>query len=65
MFVKTLAKTDMLMFWQFMFEFCKDDYSCVLGWLLAGILAFLAVVIGLRVMMTRLNKRREKQEASR
>ena len=65
MIVKTLAKTDMLMFWQFMFEFCKDDYSCVLGWLLAGILAFLAVVIGLRVMMTRLNKRREKQEASR
>ena len=65
MFVKTLAKTDMLMFWQYMFEFCKDDYSCVLGWLLAGILAFLAVVIGLRVMMTRLNKRRGKQETSR
>ena len=65
MFVKSLAKTDMLMFWQFMFEFCKDDYSCVLGWLLAGILAFLAVVIGLRVMMTRLNSRREKQDASR
>ena len=65
MFIKTLAKTDMLMFWQFMFEFCKDDYSCVLGRILAGILAFLPVVIGLRVMMTRLNKRREKQEASR
>ena len=65
MFVKSLAKTDMLMFWQFMFEFCKDDYSCVLGWLLAGILAFLAVVIGLRVMMTRLNNRSEKQDASR
>ena len=59
MFVKTLAKTDMLMFWQFMFEFCKDDYSCVLGWLLAGILAFLAVIVGFGVIVTRLNNRRE------
>ena len=65
MFVKTLAKTDMLMFWQYMFEFCKDDYSCVLGWLLPGILGFLAVLIGLRVMMTRLLNRRGEQEASR
>ena len=57
MFVKTLAKTDMLMFWQFMFEFCKDDYSCVLEWLLVGILAFLAVVVGFGVIVTRLNRR--------
>ena len=57
MLVKSLAKTDMLMFWQFMFEFCKEDFSCVLGWLLAGILGFLAVLIGLGMIMTRLNRR--------
>ena len=57
MLVKSLAKTDMLMFWQFMFDFCKEDFSCVLGWLLAGILGFLAVLIGLGMIMTRLNRR--------
>lgn len=58
MFVKSLAKTEMLPFWQFMFEFCNEDFTCVLGWLLAGILGFLAVVVGLGVMMTRLNRKK-------
>ena len=37
MLVKSLAKTDMLMFWQSIFDYCKEDYSCVFGWLLIGI----------------------------
>ena len=57
MFVKSLAKTEMLKFWQFMFDFCKEDFSCVLGWLLVGVLGFLAVAIGLGVMITRLNRK--------
>ena len=57
MLVKSLAKTDMLMFWQFIFDYCKEDYSCVFGWLLIGILGFLAVLLGLGFMMTRLNRR--------
>ena len=59
MFEKILAKTDMLKVWEHMFEFCKEDFSCVLGWLLAGILAFLAVVVGFGVIVMRLNNRRE------
>ena len=59
MFEKILAKTDMLKVWEHMFEFCKEDFSCVLGWLLAGILAFLAVIVGFGVIVTRLNNRRE------
>lgn len=58
MFVKILAKTEMLKFWQFMFEFCNEDFSCVFGWLLAGILGFLAVIVGLGLMMTRLNRKK-------
>ena len=57
MFAQRLAKTDMLTFWQSIFDFCNGDYSCVLGWLLVGILGFLAVIVGLGFMMTRLNKR--------
>ena len=57
MFVKGMAKIEMMGFWQFIFDFCNEDYSCVLGWILIGILGLLAVVIGLRVMITRLNKR--------
>lgn len=57
MFVKSLAKTEMLKFWQFMFDFCNEDFSCVLGWLLVGILGFLAVIVGLGVMIKSLNKR--------
>ena len=57
MLVKSLAKTDMLIFWQSMFDFCKEDFSCVLGWLLAGTLGFLAVLLGLGVMIARLNRR--------
>jgi hypothetical protein len=57
MFVKGMAKTEMLGFWQFIFDFCNEGYSCVLGWILVGIVVFLAVIIGLRLMVTRLNKR--------
>ena len=57
MFVKGMAKTEMLGFWQFIFDFCNEGYSCVLGWILVGIVVFLAVIIGLRLMVMRLNKR--------
>jgi hypothetical protein len=57
MFLKGMAKTEMMGFWQFIFDFCNEDYSCVLGWILVAILGMLAVVIGLRLMITRLNKR--------
>ena len=57
MFLRGMAKTEMMGFWQFIFDFCDEGYSCVLGWILVAILGMLAVVIGLRVMITRLNKR--------
>jgi len=57
MFAQYMAKTEMMGFWQFIFDFCNEGYSCVLGWILVGSLGLLAVVIGLRVMITRLNKR--------
>ena len=57
MFAQYVAKTEMMGFWQFIFDFCNEDYSCVLGWILVGSLGLLAVVIGLRLMITRLNKR--------
>jgi hypothetical protein len=57
MFAQYVAKTEMMGFWQVIFDFCNEGYSCVLGWVLVGILGLLAVVIGLRVMIARLNKR--------
>jgi hypothetical protein len=57
MFVQYMAKTNMLGFWQFIFDYCNENYSCVLGWMLVGIVVFLAVIIGLGVMITRRNKR--------
>jgi hypothetical protein len=57
MFAQYMAKTNMLGFWQFLFDYCNENYSCVLGWILVGIVVFLAVIIGLGVMITRLNKR--------
>jgi len=57
MFVKVMAKTNMLGFWQVLFDYCNEDYSCVLGWIVIGVLGFLAVVIGLGLMITRLNRR--------
>jgi len=57
MFAQYMAKTNMLGFWQFLFDYCNENYSCVLGWILVGSLGLLAVVIGLRLMITRLNKR--------
>jgi hypothetical protein len=57
MFVKTLAQTKMWGLWQYMFDFCNESFSCVLGSLMAIILVFLAIVLGLNAMMTRRNKR--------
>lgn len=57
MFVRNMAKTEMTRFWQSIFDFCHEDYSCVLGWLLVGILAFLVVIVCLGMMMKRLNRR--------
>jgi len=57
MFAQYMAKTNMLGFWQFIFDYCNENYSCVLGWILVGIVVFLAVIVGLGVMITRLNKR--------
>ncbi len=57
MFVQGMAKTEMTRFWQVIFESCNEDYSCVLGWLLVGILAFLIVIVCLGMMINRLNKR--------
>lgn len=59
MFIKILAKTEMLGFWQYMFNHCNEDFTCVLGWLLGGILGFLAVLMSLGYLITRLNNRRE------
>lgn len=56
MSVKVMAKTNMMGFWQYLFDYCKEDYSCVLGWILAGILGFLAVLLCLVLIMKRLNK---------
>ena len=58
MFVKTLAQTKMWGFWQYMFDLCSEDFSCVLGSLTAILLVFLAIVFGLGAMMTHLNNRR-------
>jgi hypothetical protein len=57
MFIKILAQTQMWGFWQYMFDLCNEGFSCVLGWLAAILLAFLAIVVGLGVRMTRLNKK--------
>ncbi len=57
MFIKTLAQTKMWGFWQYMFDFCNESFSCVLGLLTAIILAFGAIVLGLSAMMMRLNRR--------
>lgn len=57
MLTQGMAKTEMTRFWQFIFDYCNEDYSCVLGWLLLGILIFLAVIVSLGLMMRRLNKR--------
>lgn len=57
MFVKTLAQTKMWGVWQYMFDFCNESFSCVLGSLTAIILVFWAIVLGLGAMMTRLNRR--------
>ena len=57
MFAQYMAKTEMMGFWQFIFDLCNEGYFCVLGWILVGIVGLLAVVIGLRLMITRLNKR--------
>jgi hypothetical protein len=59
MSVKILAQTKMWGFWQYMFDLCNESFPCVLGWLAAILVVFLAVVWGLIAMMTRLKNRRE------
>ena len=55
--MKILAQTKMWGFWQYMFDLCHEDLFCVLGWLTAILLVFLAIVVGLGTMMTRRNRR--------
>ena len=59
MFVQQMAKTEMTHFWQFMFNLCNEEYSCVLGWGLGGVVAVLGVVLGFGFLITRANRRRE------
>ena len=59
MLVQQMAKTEMTRFWQFMFDFCNEEYSCVLGWGMAGVIAVLAVVVVAGTLITRANRRRE------
>ena len=59
MFVQSMAKTEMTRFWQFLFDYCNEEYSCVLGWSTAGVIAFLAVIMALGTLITRANRRRE------
>jgi hypothetical protein len=59
MFVQHMAKTEMTRFWQFMFDFCNEDYTCVFGWGTAGVIVFLALIMGAGTLITRANKRRE------
>jgi hypothetical protein len=59
MFVEHMAKTEMTKFWQFIFNYCNEEYSCVLGWGLAGIFAVLAVVMVLGFLINRAIKNRE------
>ena len=57
MFIKTLAQTKMWGFWQYMFDLCNESFPCVIGSLTVIIMIFLAIVLGLGTMMTRLNRR--------
>ena len=57
MFVQYMAKTNMMGFWQFIFDYCNEGYSCVLGWIMVGILGFVVVLIGVFFMMRRLTRR--------
>ncbi|THJ17186.1 MAG: hypothetical protein CAF45_016595 [Nitrospira sp. CG24E] len=59
MFGNILAQAKMWGFWQYMFDLCNEDFSCVLGWLTSILLVFLAIVSGLIAMMSRLKNRRE------
>ena len=58
MFIKTLAQTKMWGFWQYMFDLCNESFPCVIGSLTVIIMIFLAIVMGLGTMMTRLNRRK-------
>ncbi len=61
MFVQNvLAKTDMLKFWEYMFNTCGEDYYCLLGWLLAVLLIFLGIVMGLGYLLTRRARREQR-----
>ena len=57
MFVQYMAKTNMLGFWQYIFDYCNESYPCVLGWMMVGILGFGVVLIGVFFIMRRLSRR--------
>ena len=59
MLVQSMAKTEMTRFWQSMFDYCNADYSCVVGWGIVGVVAFLAVVMAFGYLITRANRKRE------
>jgi hypothetical protein len=59
MFVQHMAKTEMTHFWQFLFNLCNEEYSCVLGWGMGGVIAFLVLLMGVGTLIARANKRRE------
>ena len=36
----------MTRFWQFIFDFCNEGYSCVLGWGMTGVVVVLVIIVG-------------------
>jgi high-affinity Fe2+/Pb2+ permease len=57
MFVQYMAKTNMMGFWQYIFDYCNESYPCVLGWMMVGILGFVVVLVGVFFIMRRLSRR--------
>jgi hypothetical protein len=47
----------MVKFWQFLFEYCKEDSSCMYGWMVMGITGLLLVLICGFFIMRRLSRR--------
>jgi len=47
----------MVKFWQILFEYCKEDSSCVYEWLLIGITGLLLVLICGFLIIKRLSRR--------
>ena len=47
----------MVKFWQYIFEYCKEDSSCVYGWMVIGITGLLLVLICGFFLLRYLNRR--------